>query len=197
MPPPMHLRRTTFLPAKSRVFVCPLSSRLLVLARNGARRPDRFVKKNRICLSVINTSAGAGSERRSTARQISQKEKNLSVCHQHVRWCWQNKKNRICLSVVNTSAVEQICHHGQMVLSCRGVCMWFSMQSYIDVVRFILRRCEHVHLFYTRATAKFQTHHGRPRHNIATTKGNFPSDDFKGKTTIRRAVIDNIEALPE
>jgi hypothetical protein len=62
-----------------------------------------------IRLSVVIPSAGAGSERRSTARQICQKEQNLSVRHQHVRWCWlgtaldgqtdkSKRKEFICLS---------------------------------------------------------------------------------------------------
>ena len=57
---------------------------------------------------------------------------------------------------------------------------WFYLVGYLYVVlyvilrrrsRFILKRCEHVHLFLfcTRATAKFQTHHGRPRHNSDLT----------------------------
>ena len=43
------------------------------------------VKKNRIRLYVVNPSAVGGSERRSTAGQISQKEQNSSVRRQPVR----------------------------------------------------------------------------------------------------------------
>ena len=50
--------------------------------RNGARRPDRFSQKVQSTEFVCPSSTrpmSAGSERRSTARQISQKVQNSSV----------------------------------------------------------------------------------------------------------------------
>ena len=46
---------------KKTEFVCTSSTRPLSAGRNGARRPDRSVKKNRFLLSVVNRSLSAGS----------------------------------------------------------------------------------------------------------------------------------------
>ena len=85
-------------------------------ARNGARRPDRSVKKNRIRLSVVNASAvrwlGTNGDRRPD-RPVNKNRIRLSVVNAFtIRWLGTNgdrrpdrsvKKNRIRMCSLSLS----------------------------------------------------------------------------------------------